>query len=236
MLKLEKARNRDINISFRPQQKLFTRSFLIAFSIAFSLHLLAVLIFQVHAFFLNDRGLSSPVMVEVDNTGSLEDAEEGTFAFLEKQESVKQHRLAPSLSEPYVHALPKNISKQHVVLKDTPSSKRNPFFSIEEDWQSLVQTNQPPKKIKIHVSGPLAEFPSIDDQLHQEEAKLAAAFAESSAQVKYEVRIDHQTGKIFKQEIENPRIAQATADILNKIRFKKDSKHFVTAGEIEFSL
>jgi hypothetical protein len=169
----------------------------------------------------------------------LEDIGEGTFAFLEKEEFVKQHRLAPSPSDPDMHILPQAIPKQHLAFKETQVPRKNPFLSIEEDWQALVQESQPSKKIKIHVSGPLSEFPLVDDQLQQEEAKLASTFAELSAKVKYEVRIDHQTGKVFwyklKQEIENPKLIHATAEILQRIRFKKGVNHFVTAGEIEFN-
>lgn len=242
MLKLEKTRSREIHVCLRSRQRVFSRSFIYAFLIALALHLGGFLMFHVRTLFIKDKGSFPPIVVEADLSGELYHEDSEALALLGKKEAP-HYRLAPHISDPSIPSLAIEIPKRDHVFAAEEVGRSNPFLEIEEDPEHVhksIPNKHRGKPFVMHVSGPLAEIPLLDDGFNQMSSEISALCTRFSAGivVRYEVRVENQTGRIFWHMLKQApdHLAGIASKILEKMRFQQDDRHFVTSGEIEFNI
>ncbi|MBA3958185.1 MAG: hypothetical protein H0X51_07320 [Parachlamydiaceae bacterium] len=233
MLKLVRSRNREISIRLKNKAVFFNKPFLIALSAALSLHLLALLLFHIHPFFISSDRILPPIMVEADLSELLMDGDQGTLAQVKKDEVPGRHALTPPKSHPEIPLMPMLLSDRHHVIQQ-PLKQSNPFLSLEENWDFLSQKPIPKKTpLNIAVSGLLAERP-LTETVIQPPPSL-----ERDYRLVYHVEVENKTGCICWYApvlaAENSVYRKWTEEALKRIRFAPSEEGFMTAGEIEFS-
>lgn len=226
MLKLQKARNREIHVCMRTREGLWTRTFIYALTIAASFHLLALLLFKIHSYFSPNENIGTPVMVQTEISNFLN---EGIIANLEEEEISHAYFLMAETPAPQFPSLAVTSSKSDVEYIKEVSVTDNPFLTVEEDWDYLTLkngiTSSPP--IQVNISGPLAELPLVDKGIPSQ-----TQWTGKPQTAKYSVQVEGKTGRIFWQMAkleENPLAEQ----ILKEIQFQPTPEVFVFAGEIE---
>lgn len=238
MLKLEKNRNKDVNVTFRTRDKLFNRTFIYAMSLAVGMHLLAALIFQIHAFLNPDAGITPPIMVHADLSNSLNDGENRILANLDENDNRLKYLSPPPQSTPDIPQLSVRVEENQIEYVKEASIFSNPFTNIEEDWEYLtaspVSNSHAIPGIKINVSGELAEIPLIEEGTR---IQLPQQLNASPHSVIYAVQVEGKTGRVFwqmKKTSDEKSVFLAAAEaVLNEMRFQKNENIFVCTGEVE---
>lgn len=239
MLKLEKARNQEVTVTFRKRERLFSSTFLYALSMALGLHLFAALIFQIHTYLHTNDKVFSPVTVEIDRAGLASDGNNGAVASIDESYSSSNDELAPKASSPTLSMLSTVPAVHHIDYIKESNSQHNPFGAIEDDLQYLFfqkESEQLPV-IQVHVGGVLAEIPVIKDGVGPELIRILSAKGLTQQRLSYAVQVEGKTGRIFwhmpMSAIEKSELGDAAEQILNEMRFQKDDDIFIAAGEIE---
>lgn len=228
MLKLEKSRNKEINIYVKQRTKLWSNSFVNAFSIALAVHLLAFLLIRIHPLFFKEAGILQPIEVGVDMPSA-----DGIVAVSTDGNSVLKQLLKPPeslLSLPKVGfaSLPRKQEDFYYV-----ENLQHPFLTIEESHYLFEENKEKNLKnsVQVVVTGDLASFEIIEnsDQFAFSNLKPFRAI--------YKVLVEGKSGQIFWHEkilSEGSNQVSGTIDnLLKNLLFKSDDHLFVTAGEIE---
>lgn len=241
MLKLEKiSRSREIMVSLRDRDPRFNRTFIIAFAIAFSLHLLAGVLFTIRPFLLDSSELIlPPIAASADLSVNRESM---ALAKVDKTERLHRTIPEPRYSVPKVPELTEvtvNRQKEYVMKKELTAA---PFAMIEKEvfspdftaWESSKQH----APVQILVSGPLADKTIEVNGADSVELPLLNSDMRSNLiRALYAVEVENQSGQIFwyesQQKLENLEYRRLAEKILLNLRFHQDTKAFVTPGEIE---
>lgn len=232
MLKLEKARSREINIVIRQREITFNKTFLTALAIALSFHFLAFLIFRIHTLFVIDEVLTS-TFVESD----VSNVSDEIFASIEENEAPKKFFFVP-LETNYFPSMPLPAIIKHKDQLTDVTAFQNPFTSIEDDLDSVLFKNEHPKKpIQIYVSGHLSEITLLDDGTKDLETLLQRKkWNEDSYMVTFEVEADTQSGKIFwlsPKHVSNiPHLNRLAETIIHNMQFQP-SDSILTRGFVD---
>lgn len=235
MLKLQKNRNREINVTLRNRERFWTRTFIYALSIALGLHLFAVLIFQIHSYFHTDENIFPPIVVQAD---MFSESDNGILANVEDLDTQYNFLKAPIASSPQLPYLSIFPSSSEVEYVKEFNLNDNPFANLEADWEHLFSKNSltPKTSIKVKVSGALAEFPVLDDGVSQVLPKMKLG---GSHKISYAVQVEGKTGRIFWQMMtgqgEKHTVMVLAEQILANMRFDQNPFLFVQTGEIEIN-
>lgn len=246
MLKIEKASNKkDIQVRIRKKEPLFSRFFLYAFSIAFFIHFLAIVLFHVSPFAIINEKILPPSVVEID-TGPSYEKENILVGQLDNDRGLSYLMWAPPSSTPQIPALPSGLlTRQLEYIKE--DSLYDPVFSkmereIEESYFIASQKQETFVPIKLNFSGALSSKESLSFTLGKDNDRYLDPQAVSSdltfCKLEYMVQVENKTGKIFWYQEMLPEEGEdkykAIAEkILREIKFIPDNKGFVTKGEIE---
>lgn len=224
MLKLQKKGKQEIQVFLRKRESLWSRSFICALSIALGLHIFAILIFQIHAYFNPNDSILPPIIVQADIGNFLT---EEIIASLEEQEIQYSFLIPAEASLPQFPSLSTSQSESPLEYLKEESLLHNSFTSIEEDWQYLFDSpNQRTPHIKINISGDLAETTLIEDGIKN------IKWNGKSQRVVYAVQVEGKTGRIFWQ-MEKEGTHNLAEQILSEIRFSQNNDSFVQTGQIE---
>lgn len=243
MLKLEKARHSDVNITMRNKQRCFNRTLITALAIACGLHLFGAIIFHIHPFISFGDKILSPTIVEAEMNNSLDDDDWSVLAYLDTKHKSSRYQFAPTPSEPKLPSISISApSRQTEYIKET-SLLINPFLSIEEDWDYLIAkeppaSNSPP--ISVHVSGPLADIPLITDGTTEISPTEQTNLLKQPLRCVFEVQVEGKTGRIFwftaKQSLSEQSICSTAETLLHHMRFQPSSHSVISTGEVEITI
>lgn len=236
MLKLEKRRNSQIHVYLRKREGLFTRSFLYALAIALSLHLLAAVLFHVHALFFSEEHFATTILVEIERP----DAITAASASSGNRKLSKHSWMAPMPKDPPIPVL-NNTSTQTVTIfpvEEGPIA----FVASNEDWDYLINkkcTGKLKPAMQVHISGPLADVAMTQNGVLDPSRCIDASIAHDYL-IEFLVRVKRDTGQIFWYSLKDPSIdpdiIRNAVQILKSMRFQPDESHYVTAGEVEILL
>lgn len=235
MLKLEKvSKTLEINITMRQREHFLNRAFFKALGIALGLHLLAVVLFHIQPFVISGSGIVfPPVLVDSD----LNLVQEGTvLAQIDTDEAFPRHIKEPKGLRFAFPEYPEVDLKQYQIQYD-PHSNPHVFAPFEDSAQILytrLLDHRPREgeKVKVEISGSLINLKLEDDGIDQ------AEFGKTrTGRGRYQVRVEHRTGKIFWYDpieaIGHEETDALAEKILRGMRFASDEFYFVTGGEIE---
>lgn len=239
MLRLEKVRkNHDIEINVRPKIPIFNRLFCVALAWAVGIHLFWLLIFHIAPIKINyQNSIYPPVTVASDLGKKIGN----TLAFLEEDLIIPEHLLLPNtfynfqLEKPYT---PLNIQK---VLPQPSDSNRNFFADLEKNclmYDCLPIVPPMGSPLKIHFSGPLASYATINDHVIALPSVISK-LKKKEYHLAYEVLLDAQKGKIVWINSLNhvhPSIQRWGENEVKKMIFEKSPQEVFVRGSIEFSI
>lgn len=236
MLRLVKARGKEIHVKLRNREKWFSPLLVRAFVIASLFHLLALALFRIHSMFNTQEYFLPPSIVETDG-GPIDDV----VAYMEEP-GKKRYFFAPAPSRLTLPEMPSPQFVREVESIKAGDLSHNPFVHIETGYD-FINFDPPitsPKGIQIHVSGELARVPLLEpahvlvDKLSKELKPV------SNSKIVYTVQVESRTGKIFWYMPEKRtavKEAQQFGDkIVSLIRFKPNRNAFVYTGAIEIIL
>jgi hypothetical protein len=242
MLKLEKARNRDINVNLRSKESRINRTFMIAFGAALGLHLLAIMVFQIHQWISQGENIILPIRVETDLSSS-EEMDGSLMSFSEAEGKSLRYLLAPPESFPQLPVMPITSMEKNMAFAEEKAILRNPFLSIEENWEHLApleKAKSETRSLIINVTGGLADLALLDDGSRQKTSmpgSLGNSYRQYSA--KYDVQVERKTGRIFWYQATHlpgiPSFQNQAEQILHAMRFQENPSFFVSAGEVEIT-
>ena len=237
MLKLEK-RHREISIAVRGKERRYNSTFLKALGIAFVIHFIGFILFQVGSFISESNVILPPSLVESDIYHDTRD--NFVSANFEKEGGRQRDALEPPLTEMKipivsVSVLPKHLNNKGIIVS-------NSVASLEEDWVHALreETIQAYDPIQVHISGALAEIALLKDGIPKGKdlrVVLQNLKMKEPDRVAFVVQIEHTTGHVFwKMQTkagDTPLINALAEQILKEMCFEIKSMDFVTAGEIE---
>lgn len=234
MLRLEKAKNREINVHLRRKRTRLNWSLIKAFAAAVALHLFAAMVFHIHLWINQEDGILPYIQVntDLDHSGD----KDVILDYSKEQIRSSRHPLEPLASIPQFPAIPTHSPERQMEYIETSQKQNNLFSFIEEDWSYLTANHEkftPPKPIQINPSGDLGDLPLINNGLE----KIALPDLPGFCRAVFAVQVEGKTGRIFWQDaIELPRepeLQTISEQILNNIRFQPIANAVVTTGEIE---
>jgi hypothetical protein len=236
MLKLEKQKYRDISVTMRDKKSCINRSFLYALAIAIGMHLFAVLIFHIHSILVSDVILP-PTLVEIDTNGIFDENDPAVLALADPDGRLQRHVLAPMPSLPQLPTVESPQIARELEYLQISHSSENPFLSIEEDWQYLIENSKSKtfKSIEIHLTGELASLKIVNP-----EHLNSNFFPISKSEVAiYHVKVERRSGKVFwflaEQTPQAAALQEKAETILRSIIFEPDMLAFVSDGDIEIT-
>lgn len=248
MLRLEKSgRNREIHVSLGHKESFVSRSFLYAFFIALSLHLIGGLVFKVQLFkLIQSEYLFPPYVVDTDIT--LESVQSHLVnADIQTQKYKAAYLQPPKTSSPVLPEmpLPKLISQLEYIKEE--EAPEHAFISFETNpvdyFSSRGHTIEIPP-VSLHLYGPIAGKEIFENSLADPELlpyfksqKISPQDLEQKS-LRYHVQIEEKTGRIFWFEpdfaIERKDRQLLAEKILKHLRFApQKNSSFVSTGEIE---
>lgn len=232
MLKLNKSTSsRDIHISIRERERYFTRSFLIAFGIAITFHLLFITIFHVAPFILRiNQTVFPPTYIE---NVPFQDAM--TLANADQIEVISSHLPPPLQSVPQLPNSPSFSNFEQRKWHNKSSSEASLFYNIEQ--QIYTPTFSPlaitTPLFHVKTTGVLAEKFRLKSDW---EKKHRPPITQESYAI-YEVVVEGNSGRIFwfepKQLTHNPALNQFATTLLSELRFETDQSIPTASGNIE---
>lgn len=244
MLKLEKAKHRDVCITMRNKERWFNSTLLYALGIACGIHFLGVIIVHIHPFISHGDKILPPTLVEAEMSNQLEDDDWNVLAYLDTKHKASRYLFAPIASEPKLPSMSIDQPLRPTEYIKEPSLLDNPFMTIEEDWdyfyanELFAQASQPP--VSVHVSGPLAESPLLDDGTTTISPTELTTILQQSQRCVYSVQVEGKTGRIFwfasKHTPDKQSICNMAESLLLRMRFQPNANTVVSAGEVEITL
>jgi len=237
MLKLEKNKHQ-LTVIIRDKERLYTRTFLKAFFLAASIHILLLTLFHVTPFKLPFGETTYPP-VQVDADTFLKN----TLASANMDYTPKINSNLPPMPTP-LPKMPEHplfLAWQHMEYLKESKSSGNPFSQIEKEiyhpnYTPIAKAQQSP--INMIVSGNLGGRPLIENGLDRE--KISAIKSISMGEEKraiFSVLVEGHSGKIFWQESKQltsiAALDRLSENILRDCLFDKDPQAFVIEGEIE---
>lgn len=228
LLKLKKSKNNEINVILKGKTRFINRTFLIAFSVAFGLHLLAVILFNISPFFHGPEKIFSPIEVQTD----LGFKEVGSVAIAKNEEKNHKHSFKPPVSTLEMPSFSSFNKEMEMKLLRNNEFPANAFLNVEEEWDFLLPHKAmsiPP--IAIHVSGNLSQCTLIEKSISN--VKNLEDF-----RIVYDVQVELKSGRVFWHQIKlfdgSEEMRKIADEMLKALAFEACLKGFVETGEIEF--
>lgn len=223
MLKLQgNDRGRDVVVRLREKESSFNKLFWIAFAIALSLHLAAVLIFQIQPFYIGSLARHPPVSVEMEISKSSALAED-----VQKKEEEDDIGAPPFL--PIYTPSIKSFQLQR--NEEKFEDERN-FFPLHHPPAPSPRVYAP---IEIHFSGDLLSRQLVSHLVDEERQGFSLIYSQI---LRYHVRVYEPTGEIFWYERVSPPLRkeqnQTAEKLLKNLRFAANSKGLELEGEVSF--
>lgn len=232
MLRLERLRNKEINVTVRERGYRINPTLMQAFLIACGLHLSAITLFQVQHYFSKEERILPFTNVETDGIFP------AALTYTDEEGRPQRYIFKPSISNPTIPALPTTTLEKEAVYPHESSLLQNPFLSIEENWDYLKIHTVPAtstEPLEIDISGPLADITLLNGQLVTAEAS-EAILPVGHYRTVYQVQVEGKTGKIFWYEVkelaEEQSLQPIAEKILQRLRFQPIAVSLFLTGEI----
>ena len=245
MLKLERhSRLGSVDVLLRHRESLLTPRFLLALSLALFIHLTGLLLFQIKPYFVRDIArLYPPVEISIDFVKG----EEGRVEAQISGDKKSFYFFDLPTSAPTFPLLPLTVSKELLTYQDIPL-KKDPFAKLTGELvddelfhlDKLSPSARPAHPIDIRISGSLSRLKVIDEGWSGRDFPgIGFGKRAKNHHTVFEVKVDDRTGHIFWHELQNTlkkTALVAYADkILNRMRFEKDPRGFITEGQVEIN-
>jgi|GEM_PF-3171348 len=234
MLKIEKVnRHHEYSIELRKREGFFNRTFLTSLLFAFLLHATALLIFHIGPFKILNNTQLLPAFVETD----MIEPDQQIVAKIDGERKLLRFPFAPRVSAPKLPSMPKHTVMRYLENIQEVNFLDNPFLKVERDLQKEIffaskEVKSDKNSIEIVPRGQLEgkKFEILDGL---QELKQMPIMHHAI----YSVKVENKTGRIFFVEpiyhSANDQYVNVIDKLLRRIRFEKDSKGFVTSGDIE---
>lgn len=237
MLKLEKARGKEISIGLRDKTPFMNQSFLYAFAIALGLHIGAILLFSIQPFIIVGQQLLPATSVEVDR-GQLMLLNDNNSAYADIDEKLQKNFWAPPVAQLNLPKFPIVLEDRQQAFLQEKVALVNPFLSIEEDFEiPFMNSTKRTPGIYINVSGELSDMKLLNDGTSQIQYDAKRM---SSQILTFMVQVDNKTGRIFwrmpTQKSISHELGVVAEQILNSMLFQSNPKDFVSVGTIEIEI
>jgi hypothetical protein len=252
MLKLERiAKTRQLNVSLRDRQTLFSKPFLTALGYAAALHVVALLLFHVPKFSLpTGSPLTLPTIVATEFVGASAVLLTEVDSPLPPPYVIAPLPMAPSL--PTVAFEPPHSWNWQYQLKVFTASccSENPFDAVEHSIGipqelTLFAGPAPQAPVAIHLAGqlaaaPLSQFDSHEEDLLELLQTQPRLRHHRSCRFVYDVYVDSISGIIFWWESKiadgDKLFEELALEILTSLHFTSDSIHSFNKGNVEIVL
>lgn len=230
MLRLEREKKRSILLTVRTRKHWLSRELLIALSIASTIHLLPLALFQIDKTDIEYDWVSAPIQLETEEQ-SLMQQELEAYAYL----PAKLRLICPpvALSNPQPMSLSAFSTIANLPDLSFPTSATRCFETIEEDWDYLwmPKSKKPDSPIEISFSGELADL-----TVHSSIQPKVYPQIPTDTVIHYFVKVEGKTGKIFwldrKGSGINEPLETVAKEILKNIAFDTSKERFIYTGEI----
>lgn len=222
------SKENQVAVTYKERTTLFSRDFLIGFSIALFLHLFFLFFFHIKELnILSSFPIAIPMHVESDVAAS--------FGDLSLDTKTNEDFLKDTL-EPPLGLLPPFFTLEF--RSERQSEDPHPFPSWHTlqaaEWDELLFESVAPKRepaIFFQLSRGLSDKVPLPFEL-----KPIPLEAQNQL-VRFQVQVDDTTGTIFWIEsIKNTGVAEIdnyAANLLKEMRFEPESDSFISDGEIE---
>jgi hypothetical protein len=240
MLKLKRdERDRHIQVLIRDQGNFLTRSFVVAFSLALGIHLLAVTLFHIAPFKLRFEETLPPIQVE--SVLTIAQDERMVVATLDRDLVPLGFYLEPGQSIPALPKPPPSSSFPHLDYMREDSIQSNPFAGLENDlllssFFTIERSPSPHVPIELSMNGALAEKELVDNGMSEQILESVKSI-EGQFRSIFSVQVKDDIGRIFwiepKQLAGLDVLDKLAEQILLEMKFRPTAETFVTAGEVE---
>lgn len=242
MLRLEKtAKTGEINVRLRKRDRFFSSAFCLAFGVALFLHLLAILLFQIHPFIVESQWLFPSIKVNSELEIQHLDSEAFVLAEMEENKLLTPTFNPPAGSMPELPKIPE-VYLTHQ-LEPIPEKRLPPQKIFSAETNTLPVVHFSPKfsfsfdSFAISAYGRLGEK-AIVSQAKPEQITLQL-FTLQKMRARYLVRVEEKTGTIFWAErlesTKMPDLDRQAERIINTLCFQQDHTHLETLGEVEIT-
>ncbi|MEC7838895.1 MAG: hypothetical protein VX777_02515 [Chlamydiota bacterium] len=242
MLRLNRdENNRNVSISYKKKDSLFTSTFIFAFTFALLTHTLPLYVFNISSINLNyPKLVLPPVTVQTDDLPHNKFNENNTSSNLDQRIIAKRNALIPPFSKV---ELPKISDYQGDVNTIFPPH----HFQIShlfDDYENAVflTNNNPISIVTIHPAYEINAFGSLSESLPPiiSEKKISAPASQiEKKRLIFSTIVDNESGKVIWIEnvskLKNKKLIKKATELLNDLKFNITKGTLFTYGDIEIT-